>query len=505
MRKKIGIVCAVAIGLILMTGGFWLFGSGKIAEGSYSNSKVMASNTQAGRVSVKQYGAVGDGQHDDYDAFNSAINSGMSEIYVPAGTYYLGNKTVDTGYGISLIGENQAECVIKNGAIRCRHGVSVSNLTFDGGAPQTINYTGGMPENGTVIMIVSPNGQQNVSYKNCTFKNATVASFAREETGSFFNDEINGCTFSNIRKVAVYHSLNIGNANYLSNTFENIGGNDINNGFVSALWIGDVTNNTYVQAVNTVIDGNVFNNLVTKDDFSGTGHSINANFIAIRSDKAVINNNKISNLVGYGQDREAVYTKVRELTISSNVITEGGMGEGYICNKSQTGDSYCTITGNTITGNAGCAIRSYVPGTISGNAIAITNCSSVITNSQRDNITGNKELIIRENAINCGTASELNVNGTVVSKYSTGQAIRITKVKVPIIVEKNSFNTSTPFTNYISVGNPGDSVTIRYNNINRADKDGTGISVYSTKNNGILSAGKINVEKNQFGKGAVDR
>ena len=192
---------------------------------------------------------------------------------------------------------------------------------------------------------------------------------------------------------------------------------------------------------------------------------------------------------------------MRDLTISDNVITDGGMGEGYICNKSQKGDSFVSITGNTIRGSAGCAIRKYVPGTISGNTITITNCSSVITNTIRDDITNNRELIIRGNTINCGTNSTLDVNGTTISKYSTGQAIRITKLTVPVVVEKNTFNTTTAFTNYISVGNPTSSVTICDNTISRADKDGNGILVYSTKNGGVLSAkGGVKVERNQFNK-----
>ena len=493
-NKKVKII-AVVTGIVLMIVVLCLLGSGY-----FSSHRVLANSVQAGRVSVKQYGAVGDGQHDDYDAFNAAINSGMSEIYVPTGTYYLGDKTINVGYGISLIGENKTSCVVKNGAFRSSLGITVSNLTFDGGATQAINYVGHAPENGTVIMIVSPNGKQDISYKNCTFKNATVASFAREEAGSFGNDEIIGCSFTNIQRVAVYHSVNINSGSYKSNIFDNIGSNNILSGCVSALWIGDVTNNTYVQATNTVIDGNTFNNLVTKDDFSDSAHVINANFIALRSDTAVITNNKINNLSGYGEDREAVYTKVRDLTVTSNEITNGGMGEGYICDKGQTGDAFCTITGNTIIGNAGCAIRTYVPGTISDNIISITNSSSVITNTQRDKITGNKELIIRKNTINCGTAAELNYNGTTIKNYSTGKAIRISNVKAPITIEKNTFTTTTPFTNYISVGNPGSSVNIKNNNINRDDNNGQGINVYNSKNYRVATPGAVNVENNNFGK-----
>lgn len=499
MKRFLKVIGISVVSLTLFLGGFLFFGNAGVTEGKGFVSKALGENVESKRVLVTKYGAVGDGKHNDYDAFNSAINSGASEIYVPAGTYNLGGKTVNAKAEVSLVGENQDNCVIKNGCISTKNGIAVSNITFDGGATQTINYTGGAAEEGTVILWVSPSGQQNVCYTNCTFKNATVASFAREGNGSFANDEVVGCTFLNIKKVAIYHSLNIGNATYSNNTFSNLGGSDIKTGFVSALWIGDVTNNTYVQATNTVIEKNTFSNLVTKDDFSDASHVINANFISIRSDKAVIDKNDISNLVGYGNDREAVYTKVRDLTISNNTIVDGGMGEGYICNKSQKGDAFCNIIDNTIRGDAGCGIRSYAPGTISGNTIAIANCTSVITNTRKENITNNKGLVISGNIIKCGTYPQITIGEKTISSYSTGKAIRISQVTTPITVEKNKFETTTDFDHYISVGNPGSSVTICDNTINRADKDGNGISVFSTKNGkGGSSKLKTSIERNQF-------
>ncbi len=50
-------------------------------------------------VSVKDYGAVGDGRHDDFAAFSSALASGASEVLVPFGEYrisdtlYIGSNT----------------------------------------------------------------------------------------------------------------------------------------------------------------------------------------------------------------------------------------------------------------------------------------------------------------------------------------------------------------------------------------------------------------------------
>ena len=506
MKKVFKIIGILAIGLLLLGGGIALYGNrtNAVGKGSYANGATR--NIKPGRVSVTQFGAVGDGQHNDFEAFSAAVNSGVGEIYVPAGTYELGSGVLNVGAGISFVGESQSDSIIKNVCISSQYGISASNLTFDGGVTKTIPFTGGAAVDGKVIFWLSPKGQQSVSYKNCTFTNATVASFARENAGSFDYVEVIGCTFINFRRDAIYHSLNINTATFKNNVFAGFGGSDLKSGFISAIWLGDITNNTYTQANNVVIEGNNFSNLYTQDDFSGTSHNINANFIAIRSDKAVISNNIISNLVGYGSDREAVYTKVRDLTISGNTITNGGMGEGYICNKSQKGDAFCTITGNVLVGSAGCGIRNYAPGTISGNIITIENCTSAITNTRREVITNNRELIIRDNTINCGTYPTLSINGTVVKSYSTGQAIRVAKVTVPVTVENNTFNTTTVFKNYISVGNPTSTVTVRGNVMNKEDTDGTGILVYSTTNGGRFAQGTtIKVEGNQFNKASVDR
>ena len=63
-------------------------------------------------VSVKDFGAVGDGVADDTTAIQNAIDSGAGEVYFPDGTY----KTTAPIYldgGVSLVGSNSSNSVIK--------------------------------------------------------------------------------------------------------------------------------------------------------------------------------------------------------------------------------------------------------------------------------------------------------------------------------------------------------------------------------------------------------
>ena len=42
-------------------------------------------------VSVLEFGAYGDGFHDDYEAIQTALHSGAQEVRIPIGTYNVSN------------------------------------------------------------------------------------------------------------------------------------------------------------------------------------------------------------------------------------------------------------------------------------------------------------------------------------------------------------------------------------------------------------------------------
>ena len=518
---------SVSNGQVVKTKGFYAANDGggsyyNITNGNLTVDNITVFSVKNGlkakliisdNMNLKQFGAKGDGTTDDHVAFDTAITSGTKTLYIPKGTYNINSNTITTNSYVKLVGNNKSNTIIKNGTIVSQYGINVESITFDGGAPQRIDYvaTHANDEDGTIALMVTPNGARDVIYKDCAFKNVTVASFARDENdipeGSrLTNNTIENCTFDNIRKVAVYHSLNLDNGKYNNNTFTNIGGNDISKGFVGALFIGDITNSTEKEAKSIIIKGNTFNNLVTKDDFSGTQHVINANFIAIKSDKAVISNNTVSSLIGYGEDREGIYTKVRDLTITNNRLTNAGLGEGYVCAKPHAGIAFFNINNNTFNGEAGCAIRSYAPGMISGNTINITNTKNAITNSISGVVTvGDKTLTIKGNTFTSGTQATLTVNGTTIESYSSNILIRLSNVHVPSIIEDNIITPTTAFNQYIAVGNPGETVIVRNNKFNVSDKSGMGIFVFNASGNTNSLNNTTIIEGNYFNGGNNSR
>ena len=94
-------------------------------------------------VSVKDFGAVGDGVADDTAAINAALASGAKRVYLPAGTYKVG-ATLAVPANVSMCGDGPAATVIDGSA------ATYANLT----AGVHINASGG---NWTALPALSSN------------------------------------------------------------------------------------------------------------------------------------------------------------------------------------------------------------------------------------------------------------------------------------------------------------------------------------------------------------
>jgi len=512
----------VTAGSTVKTRGFYSENDGGAADYTISDSSanaypasialdngLYANLVYSGSVSVKKLGAYGDGSHSDYDAFVSAISLSNGNIYVPNGNYNISGKVISVGSNLTITGESTDGTVIKSAGFIAPYGVYVEKVTFDGAAEQKIQTTGARNAVYTLLFDVTPANTTTVTYKNCKFKNLQFGSFARENKGGTFTQEtVEGCTFSNIGRVGIYHSLNSGTVTVTGNTFENIGGTDISTGHVSAVYIGDITNNTYVEAQNVIIQNNTFNNLFTQDDLSNASHEMNANFISIKSDKATISGNYIANLTGYGSDREAIYTKVRDLTVTGNTIINGGYGEGYICNKSHEGDAFYNISGNTLSGSYGSGIRVYCAGTISNNIIEISNCTAAITVTTRSDLTAIRTIDINSNRISIATSDTYVISGVAVASDTSNKAVRISNVTFPISITGNTITSNSALSQIISCSNVGSYVDVSGNSINTNGNAGVPINVSNNADSSALAAScSLNVNNNavtvQAGQKAV--
>ena len=448
-------------------------------------------------INIKLLGAKGNGSDDDSAFLVKALSLGVSEVTIPEGNYNLSNKAISVPKGVSITGIDRDSCVLKNLNLTAPSGIKLSNLTCEGGTKKRLTTPGEVLSN-TVMIDASPKGSQSVSYTNCVFKNTDFASFAFASTeGRFSRDEVSDCIFENIGRVAVYHSTNSDYTSYKNNSFSEIGNTSITYGPVSAIWIGDVTNNTYTKSKQIYIDNNSFDNLYTEDDFTSV-HSLNANFICIRGDKAVVSNNHVKNLFGYGSDREAVYTKVSDLTINNNEIINGGHGEGYICNKGVEGKLYATITNNTISGDYGTGIRQYGPASIRNNDIQIKYCPDAILMTSRGDQTDTSAVEISGNIISSGIDGKYYYNGKEVANYSADKVINIIGTLGATTVSGNKIYPGTAYSAYIAVGNARGDITIDGNEIDSRGKKGSSISVYNNSNGKVNSKQSIVFSKNNL-------
>ena len=154
-------------------------------------------------VSVKDYGAKGDGTTDDASAIQSALDALKDTggiIFFPTGTYlikssvlFYSNQTLWFESGAKLL-----QGAVINNLLMSHCGSSVTGYngthdcyifgaTFDGGAYTT---------NNTLVGIIHA---KNITFENCTFKNAYGA-WHNLEINSSYNVKVINCDFEGSRK-----------------------------------------------------------------------------------------------------------------------------------------------------------------------------------------------------------------------------------------------------------------------------------------------------------------
>ena len=122
------------------------------AAGGGSSGKTTVANLK-GFVSVKDYGAVGDGTTDDTTAIQDALDSGKYRIFIPAGTYKI-TSTLVLPASVSLIGDGDGSIIaassVTGAAIKTysgtfstyRTGQHIESIKITGTATYGVIWTG---------------------------------------------------------------------------------------------------------------------------------------------------------------------------------------------------------------------------------------------------------------------------------------------------------------------------------------------------------------------------
>ena len=151
-------------------------------------------------VSVKDFGAVGDGIADDTAAIQLAVNYGF--CFFPEGTYKITDALISTGPNLVMKGADVAiSKIVMTGVASPILSISgtkqrfcVEGLTFDGGS-HGIYYTGGN------------NVDKAASITCCKFNNQTNGSIYFDESG-FINGKIENVEIASDAKYGIYFQGN---------------------------------------------------------------------------------------------------------------------------------------------------------------------------------------------------------------------------------------------------------------------------------------------------------
>lgn len=102
------------------------------------------------RVSVKDFGAVGDGVADDRAAFVAACTVGAGEVHVPPGTYRLGD-TVTVPAGVTILGAGRDRTLIQSQGPRAFDFVRTTTGTLDWVRGGLARLTLAMAQGGVIV------------------------------------------------------------------------------------------------------------------------------------------------------------------------------------------------------------------------------------------------------------------------------------------------------------------------------------------------------------------
>lgn len=166
--------------------------------------------TESMYVSVKSFGAVGDGKTDDTSAIQSAINSSTGKtVYLPAGTYLI-TKPIQISCDTNILGEASKSgvggaTVIKAGAnlnemfsgeLFSSMRMSIGNLTFDGAAS----------EGRYVTWAMNLYNCRSTKVFNCRFTNLSGGGINLDANGegSLWVNHFNHLEFDNLDGYAIY-------------------------------------------------------------------------------------------------------------------------------------------------------------------------------------------------------------------------------------------------------------------------------------------------------------
>jgi len=373
-------------------------------------------------VSVKDFGATGDGVTDDTAAINLALAVG-GKIYFPSGTYLCSTITLVSS-DTHIFGDKKSVIKLKNSVdvdlldLSNFDNITISDLTFDGNkANQTVDVNS---------VCVRGDGCSNVILQNCTIKNSALSGInIRNSDGvKVVNNIFTDCGTKN--------SVNSGDAMYLAfNTNDYVSGNTVTNpariGIIIKGSAGPTATNSTVIGNYVINSGE--NGIGTED---GNARILIANNVVVDAGDNVFASTKAGIVVGETGEK---------ITVSGNIIhNPGSYGIEVVHGADET-----IVSGNSITSSGSTGIfATAVDGSggldnllITGNNITTTVLDGIYISAAATNplvaANLNTNISILSNVIRsaardcivCSAMLDFNISNNTIHSTTTGAGIRV--------------------------------------------------------------------------------
>ena len=278
-------------------------------------SGILQNQRNSGLVSVKDFGAVGDGVTDDTTAIQNAINSNTSNytIYFPSGTYKFTNVTITDKINLTVTGAG-----VLNGQITVANNTvlrgTLSNLTF-----LNLTFNRGRTTSGqNAIVLTSIYG---VKITGCTFigVDKCVSTGTLTTVQQVASVYITGCT-TGLPNSSLYTSAEINNPPYVY----------YNTGYPNYLYYNNQSGNFYCGDINIRNNNYVFCSIsqvysqatdgfyITDNVFQSQSYSYQSSIKTQNIYLESCSYTTISNNILYEAGFEAIYVKLTSNSIISN-------------------------------------------------------------------------------------------------------------------------------------------------------------------------------------------